>query len=80
MSREITIYLSEEIDNFITTLSFEEGISEEEVIVEILRDYYTVIQDEYDDYEIPNELFSLKNEEGLLTISDTYKKKFNESE
>lgn len=79
MSREITIYLPEEIDNFITTLSFEEGSSEEEVIVEILKDYYTVIQDEYDNYEIPNELFSMKNEEGLLTISDVFKKKFNES-
>ena len=80
MSREITIYLPEEIDNFITTLSFEEEVTEEEVIVEILRDYYAVIQDEYEDYEIPNELLSRKNKEGLLTISDAFKEKFNESE
>ncbi|MBM7624134.1 hypothetical protein [Sporohalobacter salinus] len=80
MSREITIYLSEEIDNFITTLSFEEGISAEEVIIGILNDYYTVIEDEYDNYEVPNELLSIKNQEGLLTFSDVFKKKFNERE
>ncbi|SJZ57491.1 hypothetical protein [Selenihalanaerobacter shriftii] len=79
MVKEITLHLSAEIDGFISDLAYQEEVSQEEVIIKILTNYYYSLDNEGGSDEIPDELAMLKEEENLLTISDTFKKEFNES-
>ncbi|SDC26341.1 MULTISPECIES: hypothetical protein [unclassified Candidatus Frackibacter] len=77
MNNTITLQLPTEVDNFISNLAFSGDVSREEIIIKILTEYYHHLEQSSD--EIPEELSMLKDEEGLLTISDTFKKEFNES-
>jgi hypothetical protein len=80
MTEEITLYLPDEISNFVSNLAFEEEISSSKAIIKILTLYYHNLYQEEGETEIPEELDMLKKEENLLTISDTFKKEFNESD